>query len=301
MACAIAGFDSFLAHPPAFNLKRKTLRKPTLKAQTKKETEVQSFGRFHSLVIFRQKGTETMAERLPWFKLFAADYLLDSDVDSMPREAEALLLRTWCICHIEGSCPADPEELARKTRCNLKYVLKYKQYYEPFFELRNERLYSHRMEQEKRRSEQARANVSKRYKQTTSEIGSENGSSNGTTACTTQSQSQSQKQSQDQEHSADATTHTRFTRPSLEDVADYCKERGGKVDSGQFHDYYSSNGWKVGRNPMRDWKSAVRTWERNESSFKGKNGNGTANKAEQRLADNLAACAEAKRSFGMVG
>jgi hypothetical protein len=92
-----------------------------------------------------------------------------------------------------------------------------------------------------------------------------------------------------------------FTRPTLGELTAYIEERGGKVNPGQFHDHYRANGWRVGRNPMRDWKSAVRTWERNESSFKGKNGNGTANKAEQRLADNLAACAEAKRSFGMVG
>jgi hypothetical protein len=91
-----------------------------------------------------------------------------------------------------------------------------------------------------------------------------------------------------------------FAPPTPEDVAAYCKERGGKVNPEQFHDFYSSNGWKVGRNPMRDWRSAVRTWERNES-FRGKNGNGTtANRAQQRLNDNLAACAAVKRDFGLV-
>jgi uncharacterized protein YdaU (DUF1376 family) len=99
----------------------------------------------------------------PWFKIFAADYLLDPDVDALPREAEALLLRMWCICHREGSCPADLETLARKTQCSQEYVSKFKAECEQFFELREGRLYSLRMEEEKRRSEQARKNANKRF------------------------------------------------------------------------------------------------------------------------------------------
>lgn len=61
---------------------------------------------------------------------------------------------------------------------------------------------------------------------------------------------------------------SRFTPPSLEEVAAYCKERGDKVDPERFIDYYTSNGWKVGKNAMKDWKAAVRTWERSESGGK---------------------------------
>jgi hypothetical protein len=104
-----------------------------------------------------------MASPLPWFKLFASDYLLDPDVDAMPREAEGLLLRMWCICHREGSCPVDVETLARKTQCGWEYVSRVLPDCQPFFELREGRLYSRRMEEEKRRSEQARENANKRY------------------------------------------------------------------------------------------------------------------------------------------
>ena len=52
--------------------------------------------------------------------------------------------------------------------------------------------------------------------------------------------------------------------PTLEEVKEYCKERGNKVDPERWFDYYTSNGWKVGKNPMKDWKAAVRTWERGE-------------------------------------
>ena len=57
----------------------------------------------------------------------------------------------------------------------------------------------------------------------------------------------------------------RFVKPTLEQVQDYCKERNNTVDAEKFMNYYESNGWKVGKNPMKDWKATVRTWER--SSF----------------------------------
>ena len=59
----------------------------------------------------------------------------------------------------------------------------------------------------------------------------------------------------------------RFTPPTLEDVQVYCKERGNKVDAERFIDYYASKGWLVGKSKMKDWKAAVRNWERTEKSF----------------------------------
>ena len=56
---------------------------------------------------------------------------------------------------------------------------------------------------------------------------------------------------------------TQFAPPTLEDVQAYCTERGNGVDANAFVDYYTANGWRVGRNKMRDWKASVRYWERN--------------------------------------
>lgn len=53
--------------------------------------------------------------------------------------------------------------------------------------------------------------------------------------------------------------------PKLEEIEDYCFERQNDVDPQHFYDYYTSNGWKVGKNPMKDWKAAIRTWERNSN------------------------------------
>lgn len=60
-------------------------------------------------------------------------------------------------------------------------------------------------------------------------------------------------------------TASRFTPPTLDDVRNYCIERNNGVDPERFVDYYTSNGWKVGKNSMKDWKAAVRTWEKTES------------------------------------
>lgn len=56
----------------------------------------------------------------------------------------------------------------------------------------------------------------------------------------------------------------RFSRPSLEDVAAYCRERSNTVDPQRFVDYYTANGWRAGKQPMKDWRAAVRTWEGRE-------------------------------------
>lgn len=60
------------------------------------------------------------------------------------------------------------------------------------------------------------------------------------------------------------TKRKRFEKPTLSEIEQYCIERNNNVNAEQFYDYYESNGWKVGKNSMKDWKAAVRTWERSE-------------------------------------
>lgn len=66
-------------------------------------------------------------------------------------------------------------------------------------------------------------------------------------------------------HSSASTTtkRKRFEKPTLSEIKEYCIERNNNVDAQHFYDYYESNGWKVGKNSMKDWKACVRTWERN--------------------------------------
>lgn len=69
---------------------------------------------------------------------------------------------------------------------------------------------------------------------------------------------------------------SRFIPPTVNEVRAYCQERQNNVDAERFVDYYTSNGWKVGMNAMKDWKAAVRTWER-----QGWNGYGYGGKPQQ--------------------
>ena len=56
-----------------------------------------------------------------------------------------------------------------------------------------------------------------------------------------------------------------FKKPSVIDIIDYCKERNNNIDAEAFIDFYESKDWKIGKNKMKDWKAAVRTWERRET------------------------------------
>lgn len=51
-----------------------------------------------------------------------------------------------------------------------------------------------------------------------------------------------------------------FKRPSIEEINTFCLEHNLQLDSQSFLDYYDSNGWKVGKNNMKDWKATVRRW-----------------------------------------
>lgn len=59
--------------------------------------------------------------------------------------------------------------------------------------------------------------------------------------------------------------HKIFKPPTVEDIRAYCTERGNRVDPQSFVDFYESKGWMIGKNKMKDWKVAVRTWERSET------------------------------------
>ena len=56
----------------------------------------------------------------------------------------------------------------------------------------------------------------------------------------------------------------RFTKPTIEEISAYCLERGNNINPQKFYDYYESVGWKVGKNPMKNWQACIRTWEQKE-------------------------------------
>lgn len=56
-----------------------------------------------------------------------------------------------------------------------------------------------------------------------------------------------------------------FRPPSLQEVRDYCIERKNNVDPEQWFAFYESKGWMIGKNKMKDWRAAVRTWEKRDT------------------------------------
>ncbi|MEI3504171.1 MAG: hypothetical protein V8Q42_11155 [Anaerovoracaceae bacterium] len=64
----------------------------------------------------------------------------------------------------------------------------------------------------------------------------------------------------------DGVSIKKFIPPEVQEVRAYCMERGNDVDPERFVDFYEANGWMVGKNKMKDWRAAVRNWERNEAS-----------------------------------
>jgi hypothetical protein len=79
-----------------------------------------------------------------------------------------------------------------------------------------------------------------------------------------------------------------FAPPSLEEVNEYCKERKNSVNAETFVDFYSSKGWLVGKNKMKDWKASVRTWEKRENNGNNKTISGTTSggsRATSKVAD----------------
>lgn len=64
------------------------------------------------------------------------------------------------------------------------------------------------------------------------------------------------------------SSSVKFTPPTLEEVRAYCKEINSIINAEDWMDYYTSNGFKVSRNPMKDWKATVRRWDREERKKK---------------------------------
>ena len=59
---------------------------------------------------------------------------------------------------------------------------------------------------------------------------------------------------------------SRFCKPTIEQITEYCNEITANIAPAAFFDYYEGNGWRVGKNTMKNWKAAVRTWVRNNKN-----------------------------------
>lgn len=89
----------------------------------------------------------------PWFKFYAADYLLDEEVDMIPLEAQGILVRLWCLCWRSPVIPASPEILATRTKVDLRTMKKHWACLQAFFAPVEGGLMSRRLEKERAESQ----------------------------------------------------------------------------------------------------------------------------------------------------
>lgn len=81
-------------------------------------------------------------------------------------------------------------------------------------------------------------------------------------------QKEKEKDIYKEKNKKDIEPQKRFTPPTVEEVAEYCKERNNNVNPQKFVDFYTAKGWKIGKESMKDWKASVRTWENRDGGKK---------------------------------
>jgi len=207
-----------------------------------------------------------------------------------------LLMHYW---QKKGDIGADIKRLAIVARSDEKTT---KTILDSFFILGDDGYKNKRADEEltaaKTRSDTARANIQKRWNKggNTAVIRAYNG---GNTAGGTESirngysspsssPSQEEKKEGEREEGVSKldtpriqNVSKRFVKPTVTEIQAYCLSRKNNVNAQRFFDSYESKDWMIGKNRMKDWRAAVRTWENNDFSGFGGNGNGKIKAVER--------------------
>jgi uncharacterized protein YdaU (DUF1376 family) len=219
-----------------------------------------------------------------YMPLYVADYLADTaHLSAAEHGVYLMLLMTYW--QRQGGLPMDEAKLSRIARVSDKDWLRVRDNVMAFFRIQDGFLVQERMERElgfvREKTTKAKASASLRWSNSVANgmrTHSERTANEVPTQCSSVSVSVSEdintKTVQEPASAAFAPPpkKARFSKPSLEEITAYCTERGNSVDPQHWLDHYTSNGWKVGRNPMTDWRATVRTWERNDVRRAGSGG-----------------------------
>lgn len=82
-----------------------------------------------------------------------------------------------------------------------------------------------------------------------------------------QKHNKNKNKNKNKEEEKDIKENKKFIKPTIEEIKKYCLERKNSINPSQFFDYYESKGWLIGKNQMKDWKAAIRTWEQNKNKY----------------------------------
>lgn len=203
----------------------------------------------------------------PAFQFYAAEWLADENVRLMTLEETGAYIDALAICWRESSIPACPEMLARLIGkgCSTDVATVVQRLFnvrctEERFSverLKHKRLEIEREKQRVRSEQAAKAGKKSADVKRESKEKPRRGDKSNVRSTPVQRTHNPSSSSSDEDGRV-----KRFIPPTVQEVAEYCLERGNKVDAQRFVNHYTSNGWKVGRNKMADWRAAVRNvWE----------------------------------------
>lgn len=224
-----------------------------------------------------------MATKRPSFQFYPADWLRDP-VSGCSLAAQGLWLRLMFLMHdserygylCQNGLPIPPEQLARRVGCQPD------EFNALLAELesagipgctKDSIIYSRRMvrdaEERVRDADRKRKSYRSNEKKSNKTISGDSPgnlrrfSGDSHTPSSSSSSSSSSLGEVSPKTPRERAPPNRFVKPTPEEINAYCQERGNSVDAQQFFDHYEANGWKVGKASMKDWRAAVRTWEKN--------------------------------------
>lgn len=215
----------------------------------------------------------------PCFPFYPSDFFGDVKVRIMTGEEQAfymLLLANMWEFDTQFSIPNDPKIIANLLKISEEKWEAISGKILACFEQKNGCLVSKRLKKEKEKQDNYRKQQSiKGFKSanrrsTTVQLRFNHGSTVVPTGGVTGVQPEVNSSIS---NSISKKNNTGGKLPTIEQVREYCLERKNNIDPQRWFDHYTSNGWMVGKNKMRDWRAAVRTWE--TSPFRG-NGDGVA-------------------------
>ena len=193
----------------------------------------------------------------PYMKLYIGDYLGDTQHLSC-LEHGAYLLLIMAYWQNKGPLPYNPKLLRRYTRTDSNQWRKCSENVLKMFQLENDLLIHHRIEKELNKREQvstaSRDAINTRWHGCNTDVIRANNGRNTTPIVHS-------PESIVREDNTKRAPKSPFVKPNLKEVHEYCQEREKGVNPEAWLAHYESNGWRVGKNPMKDWKAAVRTWE----------------------------------------
>ena len=177
--------------------------------------------------------------------LFKKDFITEDDKELFSLEELGSLIVAWADYVNEGKLPSFKDRALR-----LKFNA-WKEFY-----IDSEAEYLKKVERmEKARQSNPNNNQTEIRQNTNSNLS--NNSSNANANANANERKEIYKEKQPGAKAPASVFH----RPTLQEVKEYCEQRQNGIVAEQWYDYYEANGWKVGRNPMKDWKACVRSWE----------------------------------------